>query len=135
MKRWWTGILTVLQKEMQKAERNSYRHRFVIDHPDHEEAKGRKWVYREALRRTKDEHWVGWLESLDAAGVWDAGCLVMGPATDGGRTRVPTLVAKDTVTGCVQEATSNEEKSALLYKEFFPQKMEVACRIVCELRI
>ncbi|KAJ7369241.1 hypothetical protein DFH08DRAFT_616164, partial [Mycena albidolilacea] len=57
--------------------------------------------------------------------VWDTERLVTDTATDGERTHVPTLMVKDTETGCVQEATSNEGKSALLYKEFFPQKMEV----------
>ncbi|KAJ7359287.1 hypothetical protein DFH08DRAFT_686782, partial [Mycena albidolilacea] len=50
----------------------------------------------------------------------------MGPPTDGGRTRIPTLQRKEPGAEGSVEVSSNAGKSALLYKEFFPPKMAVS---------
>ncbi|KAJ6570943.1 hypothetical protein DFH09DRAFT_916720, partial [Mycena vulgaris] len=83
-------------------------------------------MYSEAVQNAKALHWVEWLESLDTTDVWAAGRLASGPPSDGGRARVPTLRTVDPVTRGVVEATTNEEKSTLFYKEFFPAKMAVS---------
>ncbi|KAJ6452971.1 hypothetical protein C8R45DRAFT_757515, partial [Mycena sanguinolenta] len=49
--------------------------------------------------------------------IWVVSHLASGPASDGGRARVPTLIADR------KEAITNEQKSEALYKEFFPPKM------------
>ncbi|KAJ6459125.1 hypothetical protein C8R47DRAFT_1059433, partial [Mycena vitilis] len=92
-------------------------------HPDHEEARITRNLYSEAVQNTKAACWVEWLESLDSTDVWTASRIALGPPNDGGRMRVPTLCTTDPVSKRTVEATSNEEKSALLYKEFFPPKM------------
>ncbi|KDR70528.1 hypothetical protein GALMADRAFT_75901, partial [Galerina marginata CBS 339.88] len=47
----------------------------------------------------------------------------MGPPTDGGRTRVPTLEERDPVTKrVIRQAVTNEEKSKMFFKAFFPGK-------------
>ncbi|KAJ6570536.1 hypothetical protein DFH09DRAFT_1080093 [Mycena vulgaris] len=98
----------------------------VINHPIHEEARVRRRIYAGAVDDAKTSHWVKWLESLDVKDVWAAGRLVSGPPSDGGRARVPTLRVVDPVTHIVTEATSNEAKSKLFYKEFFPAKMAIS---------
>ena len=51
-----------------------------------------------------------WLETLDEEGIWVANRLTSGPATDGGRSRIPTLMVKDPITKqVVKEARTNEE--------------------------
>ncbi|KAJ6481016.1 hypothetical protein C8R45DRAFT_831892, partial [Mycena sanguinolenta] len=93
------------------------------EHPDHEEARVRRNKYAEAVDNAKTAHWVEWLESLDATEIFAAGRLASGPPSDGGHARVPTLRVVDPVTHAITEATSNEAKSRLFYKEFFPARM------------
>ncbi|KAJ7143839.1 hypothetical protein C8R44DRAFT_601917, partial [Mycena epipterygia] len=47
----------------------------------------------------------------------------MGSPSDGGQSRVPTLRSTGAAPRTVSEATTNEQKSAAFYKEFFPPKM------------
>jgi hypothetical protein len=55
--------------------------------------------------------------------VWKASSLTTGPATDGGKCKIPTLRVKHDRTGAVLcEAIANSEKSAWLFKEFFSKK-------------
>lgn len=122
-KRWWTTDLGVQKKAMRHKARRSYQFSSDANHPAHEEYRQIRNAYSEAIRVAKVEHWVGWLEGLDETSVWDASRLAMGPASDGGRTRVPTLRVLHPVTKEVMRvATTNEEKSALLFDTFFPEK-------------
>ena len=69
------------------------------------------------------EHWIDWLEGLDETSVWDASHLATGPASDRGRTQIPTLQVVDPVTKRVTcKATMNKEKGKLLFKMFFLPK-------------
>ena len=62
-----------------------------------------------------------WLEGLDESSMWQASKLVMTPATDAGRSRIPTLQVKDPVMKKVtREATDNKSKGQLFYDTFFP---------------
>ncbi|KAF8881114.1 hypothetical protein BD779DRAFT_1445793, partial [Infundibulicybe gibba] len=64
-----------------------------------------------------------WLENIDATSIWTASRLVTGPASDGGRARVPDLKIKDPITGgTLKEARDNEQKSKMFFKAFFPPK-------------
>ena len=78
--------------------RKSYRKRAYNDDPLHEEFRRIQNKYSEAIRRTKEEHWEEWLETLDEEGMWTVNQMVSGTATDGGRCRMPTLQVKDPVT-------------------------------------
>ncbi|KAJ7191576.1 hypothetical protein GGX14DRAFT_381066, partial [Mycena pura] len=60
---------------------------------------------------------------MDPNEIWAANRLVSGPASDGGRARVPTLSTRNAATRIVSNATTNEEKSAAFHKEFFPPKL------------
>ena len=120
-KRWWSKELATMKKVKEKLARKSYERRAADGDPIHEMFRQSRNKYSQAIRKTKLDHWTEWLESLDDEGVWSANRLVTGPATDGGRSRVPTLQVKDPVTKAVtREACTNEEKGELFYQTFFP---------------
>ena len=103
MKRWWTKELTDMKKSKERLARKSYRKIAVDEDPIHEEFRQVRNDYSLAIRRTKQGHWTEWLETLDDEGLWAANRLVSGPATDGGRSRIPML----------KEARTNTEKGQL----------------------
>ena len=124
---WWTADLAIAKKATHKLSRKSYHARHNRDHPIHEEFRQARNDYSELIRKTKVEHWIEWLEGLDETNVWDASRLATGPASDGGRTRIPTLQVVDPVTKRVtREATTNEEKGKLLFETFFPPKPAIS---------
>jgi len=97
-KRWWTSELAKKKKEMERSGRKSYHQRRNPQHSIHEQYRRLRNDYSEMIRTAKVDHWVAWLEGLDETSVWDSSRLVTGPATDGGRTRVPTLQIVDPMT-------------------------------------
>ena len=97
--------------------------RAADEDPIHEEFRKAQNEYSTAIWRTKEGHWTEWLETLDEEGIWTANKLVSGLATDGGRSRIPTLLVKDPVTKrTTKEAWTNTEKGWLLYQSFFPKR-------------
>jgi hypothetical protein len=75
----------------------------------------------ELIRKTKAEHWAQWIEGIDESSIWQASRLMTLPATDAGRSRIPTLQVKDPVTKeIIREAADNESKGKLFYETFFP---------------
>ena len=103
--------------------RKSYKRRKLDHDPTHKEFWQACNKYSKAIHNTKAEHWLEWLETLDEEGVWAANRLASGPASDGGRCRIPTLQVRDPVTKqIVREVRTNEEKGQLLYEIFFPKR-------------
>jgi hypothetical protein len=110
-----------MKKVKEKLARKSYKQRAADGDPIHEAFQQVRNQHSQTICKTKLDHWSEWLESLDDEGVWSVNQLVMGPASDGGRSRVPTLQVKDPITkAVVQEADTNKEKGELLYQTFFP---------------
>jgi len=73
------------------------------------------------IHKAKAEHWTKWLEGTDESSIWDASKLLTMPATDVGKSRIPTLQIKDPVTKkVIHEATDNVSKGQLFYDTFFP---------------
>jgi len=73
------------------------------------------------IRKAKAEHWTEWLEGIDESSIWDASKLLMTPAIDAGKSRIPTLQVKDPITKKVtREAADNASKGQLFYETFFP---------------
>lgn len=123
MKRWWSKELTVLKKQKEYLERKSYRKRACNKDPIHKEFRQAWNKYSEAIWKTKEEHWVEWLEMLDEEGMWSVNCMVSGVAMDRGRCRMLTLQVKDPITKqVIKEAWSNKEKGQLLWQVFFPKE-------------
>ena len=91
VKRWWNKELANLKRSKERLARRSYKRRAVDEDPIHEEFR-RAWNnYSMMIQKTKEEHWLEWLETLDNEGVWTTNQMVSGAATDGGRSRIPTL--------------------------------------------
>lgn len=97
-KRWWTKELSRLKKHKERLARKLYRERAVDEDQIHEEYRQAWNRYSEAIRKTKEEHWLDWLEKLDEEGIWTANRMVSGTAMDGGRGRIPTLQVRDPIT-------------------------------------
>jgi hypothetical protein len=117
LKRWWSGELAEARKGVTKLGRMSYRKRAMQDHPIHEEFCMVRNTYLLQIRKTKAKEW---LEKLDGLSMWTASRLVMGPATDGGRSRIPTLQMKHPMSRqVIREATTNKEKGEWLLKSSF----------------
>src|SRR3979490_2995709 len=70
---------------------------------------------------TKQDFWIDWLEQADEKTVWMPSCLVSGPSTDGGCTKIPPLKVT-TGTGTINKVTNNKDKSRLLFETFFPSQ-------------
>ena len=57
-----------------------------------------------------------WLETLDEEGMWMANRMVSGPATDGGRSRIPMLLVRDPISKeIIREVCTNKEEGQVLY--------------------
>ena len=122
VKRWWTKDLTAMKRQKEWLARNSYRRRAIDEDPIHKEFRQARNRYSMMIRKTKEEHWVEWLETLDEEGMWTENWMVSGPATDGGRSRIPTLVVRDPISKeIIREACTNKEKGQVLYQAFFPK--------------
>ena len=71
-KRWWMRELGVLKKAKERLARLSYERRAMNAHPIHEVFRQTRNKYSQAIRNTKAEHWVEWLELIDEEGIWAA---------------------------------------------------------------
>lgn len=118
-KRWWTKELSTMMKEKNKLSDLSYKLRGLPNHPIHEEHRIHHNKLTETIRKTKQEHWIEFLEELDQQSVYTANRYISSPMGDGGRTSIPALKTKDT-NGLPTEAITNAEKSTALANIFFP---------------
>jgi hypothetical protein len=123
-KRWWNKNLSSMRRDFSRTEREAYKWKRHFWHPAHREAREKGKEYAAAIMKAKTKHWDQWLEELNEQTVWDVGRMANGPATDGGRARVPNL--KGTIRGEEREtiARDNETKARLLFEEFFPKPPE-----------
>ena len=124
-KRWWNKDLTIMKKKERLA-RKSYKRRAEDENPIHEEFRQARNLYSEAIRKAKDNHWVGWLEMLDKGGIWAANRLTSGAGTDGGRNRIPTLLVKDPITKRITKEARTKGTTTL--PSVLSQKNSTACQ-------
>ena len=98
MKRWWTKNLSKLKKHKEKLARKSYRKRAEDEDPIHEDFRAVQNNYSKAIWKTKEGHWIDWLETLDKKDIWVANRMVSGAVADRGRSRILTLQVRDPIT-------------------------------------
>jgi Endonuclease-reverse transcriptase len=122
---WWSRELTTLKKAKNRLNNASYIHRAIADHPSHQEHRKVSEEYGAAIKKAKVQHWEEYLESLDDHLLWSANRYLANLATDGGKSRVPSL-RTTTADGGQQTAETNKEKSGLLATTFFPPKPAVS---------
>ena len=118
-KRWWNKELTARIREKDKLSDESYRMRGLPDHPVHAEHRRVRNKLKEEISKAKQNHWMDYLEGLDKDSVYTANKYITTPIGDGGRTSIPALKSQNTQ-GDIIEAVTNEEKSQLLARSFFP---------------
>ena len=118
-KRWWSKELTLLVEEKNKLSDLSYKMRGLHDHPVHAEHKKARNRIKEEIRNAKKNHWMVFLEGLTQDSIYTANKYITNPYGDGGRTSIPVLRALDPQ-GNIAEAVTNDEKSRMLARAFFP---------------
>jgi hypothetical protein len=119
-KRWWTKELSQLRKRANKIGRKAYKVRQDPEHPIHKEHTEASNTYAKSIKYNKQQFWRDWLERADEPDLWTAQRMVSGPASDGGKARIPPL--KHKVDGSEVTAKTNTDKSKALAKGFFPPK-------------
>jgi ribonuclease HI/endonuclease/exonuclease/phosphatase family metal-dependent hydrolase len=118
-KRWWSGELIQMRKELGRIRANSYRFRAITNHPSHSELKMKSNAYGEAIIKAKRNHWTSYLEEMTANEIWTANKYIKEPVGDGGSPRIPTLKVKNAA-GREVTINNNEEKAKIFAATFFP---------------
>jgi ribonuclease HI len=118
-KRWWSGDLNRMKKDLNRLRKDSYSNRAIANHPSHRELKTKSNKYGEAIIQAKRQHWTSYLEDMTASDIWTANKYIKEPIGDGGSPRIPTLRFKDE-TGADVAINDNEDKATTFAKIFFP---------------
>jgi len=118
-KRWWTHDLSVLRKEKNRLANSSHRWQGLPDHPSHGLHRDATKRYTKLIETTKKEHWEEWLTNASEKDVWTANKYATDPLSDGGKSRIPTLISSDNH-GNPTRTTNNAEKTEALARAFFP---------------
>lgn len=119
-KRWWTKELTDLRRKANKVGREASKYRDNPDHPLHAASDKAKKAYNKAIEHNKKHHWRDWLEKAEDPDIWTAHRYISAPASDSSASRIPALTT--TLNGTEVIANSNEDKSVILAKTFFPAR-------------
>jgi hypothetical protein len=118
-KRWWTKRLSELRRHVKDLSKTTYQMRAVPLHPSHDKLKRTKDEYANEITTTKKQHWIDWLEDIEGKDLWTANKYISSEPRDGGKTQVPSFRITNP-DGTQNEATTNDEKSEILAKSFFP---------------
>ncbi|VDC04045.1 unnamed protein product [Peniophora sp. CBMAI 1063] len=94
------------------------------EHPVHDAARRVRREYARAILLAKRAHWEDWLDRVGEKDVWTANRYAASTGSDGGSSRIPTLVRKGVEGQAEVKLASNEEKSELLARAFFPPPPE-----------
>jgi hypothetical protein len=122
-KQWWTKELNTLRKDMLKCCRKACKNRSARSNPLWEQFKEARRKFGRELEKTKKNHWQDWLERATDPDLWTAQKYITVPPGDCRRTRIPDLMHSDD--RGQQCASTNEDKSKILAKTFFPDKPPV----------
>ena len=76
--------------------------------------------YDKAIKYNKRHHWRDWLEKATDPDLWTANKYISSPASDGGKTRIPSL--RQQIDRQERTANSNQDKSKMLAETFFLKK-------------
>jgi ribonuclease HI len=120
MKRWWSLQLTQTRTETRRLGRKAYARRNNLSDPAHEDYRTARNRYAEAIEKAKKDHWKDFLDRIDQKTIWTASKYASADTSDGGRTRIPTLVTTQ-ANGTQLVAETNREKEDLLFDTFFPE--------------
>lgn len=124
-RRWWSKELGKLKEQTNRLYSIVKRYRLLTNHSSHDEYTKTRNAYGEAIKNTKEQHWIDFLENAEDHEMWTANRYISKPVGDGGQTRIPTLKVTDP-DGTEREVITNEEKSEALAKAFFPARPAVS---------
>ena len=121
-KRWWTPELSEQRKMVLRLGRKAHRNAWKGDVSSAQAFHDARAAYGKAIAAQKTQHWFEWTTSMTSTStdIWTAARFVGGGSTDGCKTRVPTLVLKDPVSGQTVRKTTNSDKAQTLRDAFFP---------------
>ena len=124
-KQWWSNRLSDLKRSKNKLSNLSYRYQASPDHASHEDHRKIHNLYGEEIWKAKQEHWHEFLKHAASRDIWTANCYISSPSTNGGMSRIPTLLLGqvDNPPGACPEAATNEEKSQAFVHVMFPAKL------------
>src|SRR5271155_4343362 len=122
-KRWWTKDLEKARKKSRRAASLAKRFTQFPRHSSHEAARRTRNDYNDLIDKTKRQHWDNWLDDISAKTIWDAHKFTAAPATDGSKTRIPTLRLKQDDSTFI-DILDNQGKSKALHEVFFYQPPE-----------
>ena len=117
-KRWWTKELEMARKEVRRIGQRARQYERYPEHSVHDDWKKARNELLDLLRKTKHNHYIDWIESINAKTIWDAHRFSTAPITDGAKTRIPALKRMN-ADGRQEEVHDNEGKSKLLHEAFF----------------
>lgn len=86
--------------------------------PVHEEYMAKRAKYVQMICDAKLEHWLEWLEHIDASSIWIAHKFIDAAPSDGSRARIPTLKVKN-ADGTTRHVEDNAGKAEALHHQFF----------------
>ena len=101
-------------------ERKASKHKDNLNNPVHAESTKMEKAYEKAIEYNKRHHWRDWLEKASNPDIWTAHRYISALASDGSTMRIPAL--RGELNGEEVIVNTNEDKSQLLAKTFFPRK-------------
>ena len=119
-KRWWTKELSLMRRNVNKLGRQASKCRGRPGDKIHDEYELAKKLYAKEIESNKRNHWRDWLEKAEDPDIWTANKYTSTSNAEGFNARIPTLKTKSGEVETV--AISNEDKSKVLAKTFFPSK-------------
>lgn len=96
-----------------------YKLQCIPKHPIHRELKHAKNKFKEAVDKTKTEHWIEWLENISLQDAYIVNKYVSGKPTDYSYTRILSLTTLN-INSTKTMANSNKDKCMVLAESFFP---------------
>ena len=124
-KQWWNNNLIARKKAKNKLSGLAYKYLALPGHPIHGEHRALRQKYSKAIMKAKWDHWSMFIEGLSYRDIWIANRYISKDGTDGGKTRIPTLMLHPSEPDWpTTVATMNEEKSVMLATLMFPARPE-----------
>jgi hypothetical protein len=68
-KHWWTSDLTKMRKDRFRVTKLAWKYRALEQHPIHVQARLMDKEYKEAIFRTKRDHWEDWLKTANPSNI------------------------------------------------------------------
>ena len=119
-KQWWMKEISELRVNYRNLGRKVGKYKDQPEHRIHTEHKEAHRKYDKAIKHSKKHHWRDWLDKALEPDLWTANKYIAALASDGGKTRIPTL--RQQADSREKMASLNLDKIEMLADNFFPSK-------------